>query len=63
MSTETFITESEQTLRFVPIEGLPNAATVDLVPGAVLPADPSGMSEADWDKFEKDIAEAFEQVP
>ena len=47
--------------RLVPVEGRPNVYTMHF---EKLPLpDSEEMTEADWDKFEKDIDEACEQVP
>ena len=48
--------------RLVPVEGRPNVYAMHF---EKLPPPDFGeeMTEADWDKFEQDIAHACEQVP
>ena len=61
MGIETFIEDFRRDLEFEPIPGeLPLFTMKPRVH-----SEPSGpaMTCEDWDKFERDIAEAFEQVP
>ena len=45
---------------FIPVEGRPN---VSIMRARECPSSDGEMTEADWDKFEQDINDAFEQVP
>jgi len=46
-----------------PVPGASNIHTIrPKLPQATRPDEPQ-MNEADWDKFEADIREAFEQLP
>ena len=51
-------------LDYLPIPGWPNASLVTRKPEAEIEAPDSSyiMTAADWDKFERDIADAFERV-
>jgi len=63
MSAATLAQEFSKALEFAPVEGRSN----EYVIRAKLPHRNGNaekeMTPADWDKFEKDIADAFEQVP
>ncbi len=58
-ATDTF--DLTDWLELTPVEGKPNLYVMQIK----TPATPveGEMTEADWDKFEKDINDAFEQVP
>ena len=62
MGTGTFVEDFEDGLEFIPVEGQPN---VYFIHPRREPGQRAGrsMTSEDWDKFEKDIADAFEQVP
>ena len=63
METATFVKEIDKVFRFAPVKGRAN----EYVIRSKTPRDnghvEKEMSPADWDKFEKDIAQAFERVP
>ena len=60
MGADAFIEHLKNSLEFVPVEGSPNAHWIRVR----RPLAPAGeMTAEDWDKFEKDIADAFEIVP
>ncbi len=58
-----------EAFELTPVEGCPNRSVIHsktLRQRRVTPKPKQGqgeMTEADWDKFEKDIEDAFEQVP
>ena len=63
MGTATFVEDFDKAFEFAPVKGHANEYVIH-------PKTPrrnghveKEMSPADWDKFEKDIADAFEQVP
>jgi hypothetical protein len=60
MGADTFIEDFKNSLEFIPVEGTPHAYWIRVRK----PLAPTGdMTAEDWDKFEKDIADAFETVP
>jgi hypothetical protein len=64
MGSGTFLEEFKQDIEFTPVDNRANAYLIHprSVPGREnSPA--SEMTEKDWDKFERDIADAFEQIP
>jgi len=60
MGWATFIEDFKETLEFTPVEGRPNAY---IIHPREQPRPETEMTTDDWDKFEKDIADAFENVP
>lgn len=70
MSLATSATEVLGAFTLRPVEGHPNKSIIRLKIHRNRPATPnrgrrrhSEMTDGDWDKFEKDIADAFEQLP
>jgi hypothetical protein len=70
MSLATIATESLGSFALRPVEGQPNTSIIRLKLNRNRRAAPkrgatlrSKMTDEDWDKFEKDIVDAFEQVP
>jgi hypothetical protein len=70
MSAATIAKRFNRAFTLTPLEGRPNVSVIRARPESRRSAKPRGgngrrheMSEQDWDKFEKDIADAFEQVP
>ena len=61
MGSGTFVDDFEAGLEFIPVAGQPN---VYVMHPRRESDDRAGeeMSSEDWDKFERDIADAFEQV-
>lgn len=63
MSAATLVGDFNEAFEFAPVEGRSN----DYLIRAKVPHRNGNaakeMTPADWDKFEKDIADAFEQVP
>lgn len=63
MSSATLVQEFSKTFEFTPVEGRANEYVIHAkIPHRNASAEME-MTPADWDKFEKDIADAFEQVP
>jgi hypothetical protein len=60
MGSATFVEDFKETLTFTPVEGRPN---VYVIHPREQPSPEAEMTVEDWDKFEKDIADAFENVP
>lgn len=61
MGSASFVEDFKQGLEFTPVEGRPNLFSI--TPrrngkGAV----GGEMTAEEWDKFEKDVSDAFEQV-
>jgi len=61
MGSASFVEDFKQGLEFTPVEGRPNLFSIrprrngkETVGGE--------MTAEEWDKFEKDVADAFEQV-
>ena len=61
MSAATFVENFSEAFEFTPVEGHANASVIH--PKALGRPSEKEMTPADWDKFEKDITDAFEQVP
>ncbi|MGA2436752.1 MAG: hypothetical protein ABSG25_15865 [Bryobacteraceae bacterium] len=62
MGSATIVEDLKKAFEFTPVKGRTN----DFVIHAKAPRTDSNaqeMTPADWDKFEKDIADAFEQIP
>jgi len=60
MGSATFIEDFKNALEFTPVEGSPNAYVIR---PRNQPAPAGEMTTEDWDRFEKDVADAFESVP
>lgn len=62
MGTATFVQDFKDGLEFTPGDGQSNLFVIHLRP---VPAQltQEKMTSDDWDKFERHIANAFEQVP
>jgi hypothetical protein len=61
MSSTALLKKFEREVKLVPV---PGAAHIHVIQPQPAPApEPLPMSEADWDKFEADINEAFEKLP
>ena len=69
MGSATFVENFNVAFELTPVKGCPNRSVIHsktLRKRRVTPNTNGGrgeMTEADWDKFEKDIDDAFEQVP
>lgn len=70
MSATTIAKRFNSAFTLRPLEGRPNVSVIRARAENWPRAKPGGgkgrrreMSEQEWDKFEKDIADAFEQVP
>lgn len=70
MSAATIAKRFNKAFTLTPLEGRPNVSVIHARTESPQSAKPRGgsgrrheMSEQDWDKFEKDIADAFERVP
>ena len=61
MGSATFVEDFNETFEFTPVAGHLNE--FDIHSKARSPRASEKMTSADWDKFEKDIKDAFEQVP
>jgi len=61
MGSATFVEDFNEAFEFTPVEGRPNEYVIH----SKLPRHnaENEMTPEDWDKFEKDIEDAFEQVP
>ena len=63
MSAATLVKELNEAFKFAPVTGHANEYVIHAkTPGRNASAGME-MTPGDWDKFEKDIADAFEQVP
>jgi hypothetical protein len=62
MSTSTFVEEFKERLDFVPVQGQPNLFLIQARDSKAATVGEE-MTDEDWNQFEKDIAEAFEQIP
>jgi hypothetical protein len=63
METVTFVEDFDKTFEFAPVKGRANEFVIHSKTPRHNGHAEKEMSPADWDKFEKDIADAFEQVP
>jgi hypothetical protein len=62
MGTSTFVEEFKDELKFEPVHGQPN--TFVIRPRNVQPESvKEEMTPEDWNEFERQIADAFEQIP
>ena len=61
MGSATFVEDFKQGLEFTPVEGRPNLFSIR--PRRNGGATPDAeMTAEEWDKFEKDVEDAFERV-
>jgi hypothetical protein len=61
MGTGTFVQNFKDGLEFTPVDGQSNLFIIHLRAPTQPP--PEKMTSEDWDKFERHIDDAFEQVP
>jgi hypothetical protein len=61
MGSATFVEDFKQGLEFTPVDGLPNLFSIRPKRNGKR-AVGAEMTAEEWDKFEKDVADAFEQV-
>jgi hypothetical protein len=62
MGTSTFVEEFKDELKFEPVHGQPNTFVIrprNAQPESVK----EEMTPEDWNEFERQIADAFEQIP
>jgi len=62
MGSGTFVEDFKQGLEFTPVEGQPNVYSIHPRRNGKLSGDEE-LTAQEWDQFEKDVADAFEQVP
>ena len=62
MGSGTFIEDFKRGLEFTPVEGQPNVYSIRPRRNGK-PDTEADMTADEWDKFEKDLADAFERVP
>jgi hypothetical protein len=62
MGRGTFIEDFKNDLTFKPIEGQPNVYSIQSRRDGSQRQEPE-LTPEEWDKFAKDISDAFEQVP
>ena len=62
MSSGTFIEDFKHGLEFTPVEGRPNVYSIRRRDDHTK-RNGVEMTADEWDKFEKDVADAFERVP
>jgi hypothetical protein len=62
VSSGTFIEDFQHGLEFTPVEGHPNVYSIRSRRDSTQ-SNGAEMTVDEWDKFEKDVADAFEQVP
>jgi hypothetical protein len=62
MGSGTFVEDFKEGLEFTPVEGRPNLFSIRprRTGKETIGAE---MTAKEWDKFEKDVADAFERVP
>ena len=69
MNEATIAKRFDRAFTLRPLKGRPNVSVIHARVETPRRAKPGGgkgrheLSERDWDKFEKDIADAFERVP
>ena len=63
MGTATFVGDFDEVFEFAPVKGRANESVIHPKTPRRNGHAEKEMSPADWDKFEKDIADAFKQVP
>ena len=62
MGSGTFVEDFKHGLEFTPVEGQPNVYSIRPHRGDSQTYN-AELSAEEWDKFEKDVADAFERVP
>ena len=62
MGSGTFVEDFKQGLEFTPVEGQPNVYSIHPRRNGKRSDDAEPTAE-EWDKFERDVADAFERVP
>lgn len=62
MGSGTFVEDFKRGLEFTPVEGQPNVYSIRPHRGG-RQSDNTELSDDEWDKFEKDVTDAFERVP
>ena len=63
MSAATLVQEFNEAFKFAPVTGHANEYVIHAKNPRHNASAEMEMTPADWDKFEKDIEDAFEQVP
>lgn len=63
MSSASILKKFQSEVGLTPVPGFSHIRTIRPNLPAELVSEESQMTEADWDKFEADINEAFEQLP
>ena len=61
MGSGTFVEDFKEGLEFAPVEGRPNVY-FDPPPRRHRQTE-AELSAEEWDKFERDVADAFERIP
>jgi hypothetical protein len=61
MGSATFVEDFGKAFEFTPVKGRANEYVIH--PKISVPRAEAEMTSEEWDKFENDIADAFEQVP
>ncbi len=61
MGSGTFVEDFEEGLEFAPVEGRPNVYSIH--PRGDTRQTEAELSGEEWDKFERDVADAFERIP
>lgn len=62
MGSKTFVEDFKHGLEFTPVEGRPNVYSIHPRRNGDTNLEPELTAE-EWDKFEKDVADAFERIP
>lgn len=62
MSSTAFLKRFETEVELTPSPGASNIHVISAKSAPVTAAEEAQMTDADWDKFEADIDEAFEQL-
>jgi hypothetical protein len=61
MGSGTFVKDFREGLEFAPVEGCPNVYSIH--PRREIGPKEAELSAEEWDKFEQDVADAFERTP
>ena len=61
MGSGTFVEDFKEGLEFAPVEGRPNVFSIH--PRRDTRPKEAELTTDEWDKFERDVAGAFEQIP
>ena len=61
MGSGTFVEDFKEGLEFAPVEGQPNVYSIH--PRRDTRRKEAELSAEEWDKFEQDVADAFERIP